>query len=197
MSISTSRVSIVAVLTALAALTLGGPATAEPGKGAVVVRFQDQMGFFIADPKSGLLSFHGTEATFAEICSGAPFSFDDLDIQMIVNPAGPLHFLFTASDHHVVIYPSTSLPDPNHIGPEDCPILVALPVIASGTARLVRTDNDITVAGPGANAFGWMCNGVLTETATGLPIQYHEVARALVLPGSSELRELQITIQLK
>ena len=172
------------------------PAGASPGSGAFVVRFQDQIGFFIVDDAAGLMSFHGTDLTFAQICSGGPFAFEDLDIQLVISPTGPLHALFTSPEHHVVIYPTATLPDPHHVGPGDCPILATLPVLASGTARLVRTDNDLTFSGNGANAYGWTSNGTLLQAGTSKALTYSETVRGVILPGTSDPRDLKASIRL-
>jgi len=160
-----------------------------------VIRFSDQVAFFVVDSEHGVVSFHGTDLSFAQICSGAPFDFDPLSIQLIDSPSGALHALFRGSEHHVVIYPSNGWPNPDHVGPGDCPALAVLPVLASGTAQLVRTDNDIEVTGQGANAFGWSAEGVLL-TPSGGKLNYSETVRALVDPGGGDIRILQMAIRL-
>ena len=194
----TSHAIGIAIPTLVAAclIFLSSPRTALAGSGAVVVRFQDQVGFFIVDQAQGLMSFHGTSLTFAQICAGGGLSFEDLDIQLVATPSGPLHLLFTGEDHPVVIYPIAALPDPHHVGPGDCPILSTLQPLASGRARLVRTDNDLTLAGKGANAYGWTCNGTLTDTVTGAPKKYSETVRSVLVPGASDPLDVQTTIRL-
>lgn len=165
-----------------------------------VVRIQDEVGFFIVDPSSGLMSFHGLNLSFAQLCSGAPFTIDPLTIQLIFTPVGMIHALFSGQENNVLIYPAVSLPDPNHAEPSDCPLLAPLPVLASGTTRVIRTDNSLTGAGPGANAFGWTATGTLKDTRTGADVQYSETVRALVVPGAApgefEIRELKVSIRL-
>jgi hypothetical protein len=190
------------LVSCIALIAATGPSTAVaapafPGQSGVI-RFQDQMAFFIVDPGSGLMSFHGIDATFAQICSGAPVQFDDFSIQLVISPSGPLHALFTGQEHSVYIYPA--LPLGNHIGPQDCPILAGLPLLASGKARLVRTDNDLTGSGAaGADAFGWSASGNLTDPA-GRVLQYSETVRGLLTPGqdfgTAEPKELQTSIRL-
>ena len=170
------------------------PAAAS-GNGAGVVRFSQQDAFFIVDSEHGLVSFHGTNLSFAQICSGVPFEFDPLTIQLVDSPSGALHVLFSGEESHVVLYPSAGWPNPDHIGPGDCPALAALPVVASGTTHLIRTDNDIKVSGPGADAFGWTAEGVIFSPS-GEKFNYSETARALVKPGSGELQELKVDIRL-
>jgi len=171
------------------------PAAAAAGNGAGVIRFSDQFAFFIVDSQHELVSFHGTNLSFAQICSGVPFEFDPLTIQLIDSPSGALHALFFGDEHHVVIYPSNGWPNPDHVGPGDCPALAVLPVVASGTAHLVRTDNDIEVSGQGANAFGWTAEGV-PFTPSGGKLNYSETVRALVKPGGGDLQPLTVNIRL-
>jgi hypothetical protein len=186
----------IAIPTLVCLIFLSSARPAHAGSGAVVVHFQDQVGFFIVDEAHGLMAFHGTSLTFAQICAGGGLSFEDLDLQLVATPSGPLHLLFTGDDHPVVVYPIAALPDPHHVGPGDCPILSTLQPVASGRARLVRTDNDLTLAGKGANAFGWTCNGTLIDTATGAPKQYSETVRAVQGPGAAFPLEVQTTIRL-
>lgn len=165
--------------------------------GAFVVRFQDQDGFFIVDQASGLMSFHGTTQTFAQLCAGGGLTFEEVNIQLVATPAGPLHLLFSSPDHPVVIYPIAALPDPNHVGLGDCPILSGIQPIATGRARFQRTDNDYIGTGPGANAFGWTCSGTLTNAATGAPMQYSETFRAVATPGTvTQPRDVRTSIRL-
>jgi len=167
------------------------PAAAAAG----VIRYSDQANFFVVDSEHGLVSYHGTNLSFAQICSGVPFEFDPLRFQFIHSPSGALHALFSGDEHHVIIYPSSGWPNPDHIGPGDCPTLVSLPVLASGTAHVVSTDNDATLSGQGADAFGWTAQGVLFYPSGG-KLSYSETVRALVEPGAGELRLLKVDIRL-
>jgi hypothetical protein len=101
--------------------------------------------------------------------------------------------------HTAILYPVANWPDPNQIGPGDCPILATLPVLASGPVRPVRTDNDIALSGRGANAFGWTSSGVLASP-TGQRFNYSETIRAQVepaqKPGDPEFRILVTDIRL-
>lgn len=162
-----------------------GPA----GPGASgVIRFTDGIGFFVTDYVRGFTAFHGSSTTVAEFCSGTPPVPDDLSIQLIADPAGALHALFTAPDHHVQIYPAS---------PPGCAHWASLPLLAKGQARLIRTDNDLIDAGPRANAFGWQAMGVLTDPATGTPFQYSEIVRVLVPTSGDCCRELRVAINLR
>ena len=56
-----------------------------PGNSGVI-RFTDSMGFYFIDYQSGLMSFHGIQTSFAELCAGSPPVFDPLNIQLIFSP---------------------------------------------------------------------------------------------------------------
>jgi hypothetical protein len=152
-----------------------------------VIRFVDGIGFFVTDYDRGLTAFHGSSTTLAEFCAGAPPVPDPLSVQLISSPSGALHALFTAPAHHVLIYPAS---------PPGCAFWATLPLLASGQAKLIRTDNDLVDAGPGANAFGWQANGVLTDRVTGSAVRYSEVARMLVPPSGACCQELVVAIRL-
>src|SRR5262245_48902284 len=83
---------------------------AAAGNGAGVIRFSDQVAFFIVDSEHDLVSFHGTDLSFAQICSGVPFEFDPMTIQLIDTPTGALHALFSGDEHHVIVYPANGWP---------------------------------------------------------------------------------------
>jgi hypothetical protein len=110
------------------------PASASPGnpENSGVILFTDGMGFFFIDYQSGLMSFHGLQTSFAELCAGSPPVFEPLNIQLIFSPTGTLHALISAEAHTVFIYPAATFPDPHHIGLADCPILEGLPLLATG-----------------------------------------------------------------
>jgi hypothetical protein len=192
------RPAICLALLALTALATASPAApAFPGQSGVI-RFQDQVAFFIVDPTSGLMTFHGIDATFAQICAGGPVTFDDFSIQLVASPAGALHALFSAEEHSVYVYPAVALG--HHAGPADCPILAGLTPLASGKARLIRTDNDLLGSGSaGANSTGWSAVGALNGP-DGRAYQYSETVRVLLTPGqdfqTAEPIDLQTSIRL-
>lgn len=59
------------------------------------------------------------------------------------------------------------------------------PVIAAGTGHLVYTDNDFVNIGPGANAFGFTIEGILTSVPGGGPVRVKATVRSLNLPDGS------------
>jgi hypothetical protein len=70
-----------------------------------VFRIDGDLAFFVADPASGLMSFHGIETLWTELCSGTPPVFDPVDLQFILTPAGAAEAVFGADGHTVFIYP--------------------------------------------------------------------------------------------
>jgi len=158
-----------------------GPAT--PGSSGIV-RFGDFVGFFVYDFQRGLLSIHSTSTPFADICAGTPPTVDLLDIQTIATASG-LHAIFQGQNHNVLIYPAV---------PFNCSSLATAPLIAAGTARLIRTDNDLLGGGsPGVNAFGWQAHGSLSDIATGGSLRYTEIVRLL---STTDVKQLVVNIRL-
>jgi hypothetical protein len=175
------------------------PTSGPPGNpgNSGVIRFTDGMGFFFIDDQSDLMSFHGIQTPFAELCAGSPPVFDPLDIQLIFSPTGTLHAIITAEAHTVFITPAAVFPDPHHIGLADCPILLSLPLLASGQARVIRTDNDIFGSdAPGANSFGLNSTGMLEDMVSGGTVGYVEVFQGLVMPNSDEVNVVKLSITL-
>jgi len=136
------------------------------------------------------MSFHGQNVTLHDWCNGAR-DFDTYDRQFIEVPSGAVQALFVSADEHVWIYPAA---------PFDCSVLVDLPLLAYGEARLVRTDNDLLgFGGPGADSFGWTATGTLTDAASGGPVHYTETVRALIkpfVPPGPDFDEILVAIRL-
>ena len=158
-----------------------GPA--EPGNSGII-RFGDFVGFFVYDFQRGLLSIHSTSTPLADVCAGTPPIVDLLDIQTIATASG-LHAIFQGQNHNVLIYPAV---------PVDCSFLATAPLLAAGSAHLIRTDNDLLGSGsPGVNAFGWQAEGNLLDVATGGSIRYTEIVRLLF---TTDVEELVVDIRL-
>ena len=178
-----------------------GPVSAPPENpgNSGVIRFTDGMGFFFIDDESGLMSFHGIQTPFAELCAGSPPVFDPLNIQLIFSPTGTLHAIITAEAHTVFITPAAVFPDPHRITLADCPILTSLPLLASGQARVIRTDNDIFGSNaPGADSFGLNSTGMLEDRVNGGTVGYTEIFQALIKPDSDpdEVNVVKLSINL-
>jgi hypothetical protein len=194
MAISTSLIFAVVPAAALQSAPADPPF--HPGASGVL-RIQDAVTSFFIDYESRLMSFHGIQTTLADICTGTPPAFDPIDIQLIFSPAGTLHFLATADSHTVHIYPAAIFPDPNHVGPADCPILVGLPLLATGQARMVRTDNDLFGSpAPGSDAFGMSSTGMLDDVVNGGTVGYTETFEAIVFPHTDEVTLINLDIRL-
>jgi len=175
------------------------PASAPPENpgNSGIIRFTDGMGFYFIDYQSGLMSFHGIQTSFAELCVGSPPVFDPLNIQLIFSPTGTLHALISAEAHTVFIYPAATFPDPNHIGLADCSILENLPLLATGQARVIRTDNDIFGSdAPGADSFGLNSTGMLEDIVNGGRVGYTEIFQGLVMPYSDQVNVVKLSITL-
>lgn len=160
-----------------------GPTT--PGQSGII-RFGETNGFFIVDVARGLMAFHGLDVTLAEFCEGER-NPDVWDWQLDLIPTGAAPWLMTLPDHHVWIYPAS---------PPGCEFWASLPLIASGRTRLMRTDNDLFDAGPGANAFGYSATGVLEDAETGAPLRYLETWRVVTPPSGICCAELVASIKL-
>jgi hypothetical protein len=178
---------------ALAAVIAGCPAFANPPAhpgNSGVFRFADFVGFFMTDPEGELTSFHSFSTRIADVCAGTDPVVDLLSIQMIESPSGAVHALFKQSEHYVQIYPAS---------PPGCANWQGLPLLYSGTVKLLRTDNDIVVGGPGANAFGWQAIGQLTDHQHGGIVNYREIVRLVIPPHAdpndpNSVRELVVDI---
>ena len=55
----------------VSALNAAAAPPGNPGNSGVI-RFTDGMGFYFIDYRSGLMSFHGIQTPFAELCAGTP-----------------------------------------------------------------------------------------------------------------------------
>jgi hypothetical protein len=116
---------------------------------------------------------------------------------LIFSHTGTLHALISAEAHTVFIYPAATFPDPNHIGLADCPILESLPLLATGQARVIRTDNDIFGSdAPAADSFGLNSTGMLEDIVNGETIGYTEISQALVQLDSDDVNVVKLSIAL-
>ena len=153
-----------------------GPST--PGNGGVF-RVEGSLAFFVTDPAHGLMSFHGITTPWADLCTGTPPAFDPVDLQFIFTPAGAAEGIFQSEHHNVFIYPAVDIGF--SAGPDDCPIMAALPVLAQGPASLIREDNDFFGSGgPRVNAFGWHAHGVLEDLVNIGELGYSETVRWVI-----------------
>lgn len=172
-----------------------GPPT--PGN-AGVFRVQGRLAFFIVDQARGLMSFHGIDTPWSDLCTGIPPTFDPVELQIIFTPAGAAEAVFTAGQHTVLIYPAADLGF--SAGPEDCAIMASLPLLARGPASFIRTDNDFFGSGgPRANAFGWQAHGVLQDLVSGGEVGYTETVRFLIDQTNppEEIAPLVVAISLR
>ncbi len=79
----------------------------------------------------------------------------------------------------------------------DCPVLLSLPLLATGQARVVRTDNDVFGSNaPGADSFGLNSTGRLEDVVNGGTVGYTEIFRGMVKPISDEVNVVKLSITL-
>jgi hypothetical protein len=162
-------------------------APSQPGNSGVF-RFTDALGFFIYDFESGLLSLHGSTTLFTDICAGVtPPVFEPIDIQTVASASG-LQWIFRDVDHPVQIYPAV---------PFGCPSLAVTPRLAAGTARIIRTDNDLFGDPRAMNTTGWQATGLLDDLANGGTARYNEIVRVRFDPGTGEVVEMQVQVRLQ
>jgi hypothetical protein len=67
--------------------------------------------------------------------------------------------------------------------------------LATGQARVTRTDNDVFGSNaPGANSFGLNSTGMLEDMINGGTVGYTGVYRGLVDPDSGEVKVVELSI---
>jgi len=172
----------------------GPPAPGNSG----VFRIQGRLAFFVIDHAKGLMSFHGIDTPWSDLCAGVPPAFDPVDLQFIFTPTGAAEAVFQAAQHTVFIYPEADIGFT--AGPEDCPIMGSLPLLARGPASLIRTDNDFFGSGgPRRNAFGWDAHGVLQDLVSGGELGYTETVRFVIdqVSPPQEIIPLVVVISLR
>ncbi len=150
-----------------------GPAS--PGNSGIF-RVQSADFFIGIHPEVGLISVHGLQNTFADLCAGLG-ELDLVDIQLKPQSAGEIQALITNGESSVQIVP---------LVPATCAALSGAPVLYRGTAWLQNTDNNFTptgTEGQRANSFGWVSLGVLDDLVHGGRVRYSEEVRRLVSPG--------------
>jgi len=152
---------------------INGPTS--PGSSGIF-RVQGADFFIAVHPEAGLISVHGLQNTFAELCAGLG-QLDLVDIQVKPQSAGEIQALITTGESSVQIVP---------LVPATCAALSAAPVLYRGTAWLQNTDNNFTptgTEGQRANSFGWISLGVMDDLVHGTQVRYSEEVRGLISPA--------------
>jgi hypothetical protein len=152
-------------------------AKAERTTGAVVFHGVVPGGLLMIDfDRERTLLVGNTAAQLADICAGGAFPSEVTEHDVFA-PNGAIHVLVRAGRLPAVVYPVLSI-DP-------CAELQGVTPLAEGIAKGVYTDNDAVGGSKGANSFGLIVVGDLTETATGLPVQLHAKFRNVFLPDGT------------
>ncbi len=152
---------------------LNGPTS--PGNSGLF-RVQSADFFISIHQEAGLITVHGLQNSFADLCAGLG-ALDLVDFQLKPQTAGEIQALITNASSSVQIVP---------LVPPTCAGLSAAPVLYRGTASLQNTDNNFTptgTEGQRANSFGWVSLGVLDDLTNGGQVRYQEVVRRLVSPS--------------
>ena len=152
---------------------VNGPGS--PGNSGLF-RFQDEDFFISIHQEAGLITVHGLQNSFADLCAGLG-SLDLVDFQLKPHTAGEIQALIENANSSVQIVP---------LVPPTCAALSAAPVLYRGTASLLNTDNNFTptgTEGERANSFGWVSLGILDDLTNGGQVRYQEVVRGLVSPA--------------
>jgi len=164
----------------VASLAKSPPANSGP----IVVRFTTSAGLVFQDLARQLVSVHSTEDGF--FC-GPSTVFELLTIQLILNPADPVHLL-AKGEPFVKVYGPADLDDFFGVsgaftGP--CDFIANGPKLAEGTAKFLDTDNNFFVVPPGANAFGARSNGTLQLVGGGGKVNFNLKQQFLIKPDGS------------
>jgi hypothetical protein len=148
------------------------------GSGALVTRGTESVAFLVVDQERGLTTVIGpTLAEHTEACVTGQVP-ERVDFLEVIRPSGGIHLTERGKDIFVTVW---------SVATDDfCGLLLESPVLATGTAQVVATDNDFTVEAPGANSFGWRSTGTVI-TVTGGQQHYLAVFREIILPSGERL----------
>jgi hypothetical protein len=149
-------------------------ANQENARGAIIVRLENRFLIIAFDFEKELLATHGFNEGGFLFC-GDPLTVIHLaDVQRLLNPAEQelIMELFKVDDAFIRVYDWTGMPP---IGPTIC----QGEVLATGSGRLVITDNDLLalVEHNRTNAFGFTAEGALNDAASGSRLHYNAVQR--------------------
>lgn len=179
-------VTLLALLIAPLALAGGGFGNGPENPGPIVFRFDDTAGFFLSDFKSGLGVAHGGDVV--EFCQTGSTEFDPVLVQLVDVPDD-----FDRAIVHLVgdDMPTTVWPFPDF----DCELFTTVDPIATGTADLIYTDNDVDVSNnPNANSFGLSAHGkVTTDGGEELNLSTH--SRAIIKDGDFTLLTEKVNLK--
>lgn len=153
----------------------GGPAN--PGMSGVF-RGQDVIFVFTTDPGRDVLAAH-FQADDIFFCGGGS-DFELSDFQVVNNQEDVLRTIDELRDAPIFLYQLSAFPG---FGDEGCRFF-AEDWLFQGTHTIRNHDNDLGVAGRGANAFGWSGQGPVYDPG-GASHQYSEQQVGLILPDGT------------
>jgi hypothetical protein len=128
-----------------------------PAELPIIVRFEDNFGFFFIDFENHILSLHspnnGRRIDFADCQSVTVMNPQDL--QLVFAPSGAIHLLALAKDNFVTVHDWSGEPEVNCDFVNDESRL-----LATGQVQMIAYDNDVTgTGGQGTNSFGNSSSG--------------------------------------
>jgi hypothetical protein len=168
--------SLVATVSAAAA-----PPEDPPGP---VVRFTEPFAVAFEDPADQLVALGGPRPELG--CFGLGFEDNLAEFQIVELPSGPVMVLIRDDDMPMFLYAASSTD-------ELCEAVEGGTIpepIATGTVRVVLTDNDAEVSLTRANAFGYTAIGTL-ERADGTACRFSATFRALI----TKEEEFQVLVE--
>jgi hypothetical protein len=126
------------------------PLAAEAGPpslaSATVRRFTTTFVQFVTDLSSGLTAVAGISADqLALACAGQPFTFDEVSVVEVTRPDGSRKVTVRGNDLTVLVYPG-AVSNPCEFA--------GVPPLATGTAKVIQTDNDVDASHNRTNSFG-------------------------------------------
>lgn len=140
-----------------------------------VFRGQDVFVVFTTDPKRDVVAAHFRADDFLGCGGGSDFELSQF--QRVNNQEDVRRVISEMRDAPIFIY---RLSDPE---PDFCKFL-SENWLYQGTHTLATRDNDVFVAGPGANAFGFSGHGTVYDRS-GARHRYSESQFALILPDGT------------
>jgi hypothetical protein len=138
-----------------------------------VIRFTEPFAVAFEDPADQLVALGGPPPELG--CFGLGFEDNLAEFQIVELPSGPVKALIRDDDMPIFLYAAASID-------ELCEAVFggAIPEpIATGTVRVVLTDNDVDVSLTRTNAFGYTATGTL-ERADGTACAFSTTFRALI-----------------
>lgn len=170
MRVLLASAGVVLSLTASLLPAVAAPPEDPPGAPVYV---DAPIGINFEDPADGLVALGGPPPELGCIGQG----FEDVPHLVVFTPAGPLKILVEEADQPYRLYAASSVDEIcDSVSQGNVPV----PIVV-GTGRIVYTDNDVFVFGPGANTFGGTVTGTVYEP-NGEPWRFTATMRFLITP---------------